>query len=143
MISDLALLTPDPADIDIDALHRLMSQDRSYGIASAAEDFEADFDVIRLAIDEHPVPVPTSAAHMTANPTGGELATLTPDGLRDLYHARGLTIGEIAAQSGAPPSMVRQIAHENGIRLRPASRTIRDPMAPPGFITNTSTAEGH
>jgi hypothetical protein len=108
LISDLDLAHPDPADIDMAALHHLAA-DRSLSTGQIAHRLNVTSEAVRHSLAEYPSV--GAVKRSRARVCGG----LTPEVLHDLM-SRKITVTAIASEFEVPVTTVIRLAERHGIR---------------------------
>jgi hypothetical protein len=121
LLRSLELPGPDIEAIDIDKLHRLVT-DESLSIGQIAKRLGANLDAVRYLLWQHPADTENCTAQNVSRsiaPTDELRTKLTADTLHDLYVDKKLGWSEIGRMYGLPWPTVKRLAHSYRIPLRP------------------------
>lgn len=122
LLADLRLPGPDPADVDIATLHRLVRAPR-VSLEAAAAQLNTTLDTVRYVLATHPVradPAADGQVFVRAR------AALPRADFVHLYVDRQMTLREIGRRIGVSRQTISRLAGEYGIHLRkaPLPRTV-------------------
>ncbi|HEV2345632.1 MAG TPA: TniQ family protein [Actinocrinis sp.] len=120
LLAELDLPAPDPASVNIEALHRLVRREQ-LAAGQIADRLGTTIDTVRRMLEKHPAPLlPGSSSRLSA-PTPTR-AVIGPAELTRLYVQEKLTLVEIAHRHGVSKPVINRLANEYGIPMRPAGR---------------------
>lgn len=114
---------PDPAELDVPALHRMIRRNR-LTLSAVANQLDTTLDDVRYVLECHPAPANTATPHRakTRLVYGATKSTLPREKFVQLYEGEGLTLRDIAASVGVSRQTISRLATEYGIALRKAQR---------------------
>ncbi|MFE5703588.1 TniQ family protein [Rhodococcus koreensis] len=139
LLDGLDLAGPDPARVDLAALHDLARRDRT-PLSEIARQLDTSIDVIRHLLANHPAPESHAAAEQFARRTRLAAPSLRPARIPagealsrsqfvDLYCVQHRTLAEIGTMIGASRKAAGRLARRHGI----TTSTRRAPVDPAWF----------
>ncbi|MFF7648789.1 LysR family transcriptional regulator [Streptomyces sp. NPDC007983] len=119
LLDGLALPGPDPDQVDISHLHRLVRQ-RKHVVQYAADVLGTTVEAVRYILGEHPAPLPPpTTAQATARANYAKAMRILPrEGLARLYLDEHRSLPQIAETTGFSLKALARLAREYGIPMR-------------------------
>jgi len=118
LLAGLTLPAPNPNDVDLTLLHRLVRQPAA--LSDIAEQLATSIDGVRYALSVRPAPEQQRGPTSRPAPALSDLAqVLSAAELTDLYQEQKLPLKQIALRYGVERRLVARLARQYGIPLRP------------------------
>ena len=123
LLADLSLPGPDPALVDLAALHRVV-QEPDVPLEVVAERLDITIDTVRYLLGQHPLPHVPARRQVRARVR----PTLSREEFVRLYQGERLSLYEIADQIGVSRGTVARLAEEYGVAVRQPGLSAKNPI---------------
>ncbi|MFI2370183.1 TniQ family protein [Streptomyces sp. NPDC018833] len=119
LLDGLVLPGPDPDQVDVSHLHRLIHQ-RRHAVQYAADILDTSVEAVRHLLGEHPAPLPqpTTAQGTARENYSKAMQTLPKERLARLYLDEHRSLPQIANLTGFSLKALARLAREYGIPMR-------------------------
>ncbi|MBV9026170.1 MAG: TniQ family protein [Streptomycetaceae bacterium] len=127
LLAGLTLPGPDPDQVDVSLLHRLVRQSR-HPVQHAAEVLGTSVETVRYLLEEHPAPMPQPTDATARTPgqiISKALQVLPKDTMARLYLGERRSLDEISQRTGFSRQVLRRLMDEYDIPVRNGPRARR------------------